>query len=458
MKNQPDPHGLDDLDWEAIRKQRTVRLSIAKRSFFWFFHLYMGHYIKHSTADFQKEMMALASDPDVEQLVIMAFRESGKSTIITTALPLWAAIGCLNKKYIVIVSQTQHQAQQHLANIASELENNDLIRKDFWPYDYEENELGVSAIKLPKLGVRIIAVSREQGVRGLRHGPHRPDLVIADDVEDSRTVKSSEGRNRNFAWFTGELRTVNRKNFVFWSDDEVQAFKKKVDDSGIQVVAAATPLFKWYDYEDDPEVEHDNFGFNPRLSNDEKRQTIDKALAIAGQLKIPRLRIFSGLGTEDKPGLTFSRSKLLVYALEEAAKRNIDLYLENEPVCKVHARQDIIDLLGSNKHEHLKLWLDIANLIEIGEDVNPAFIRDVASRLEYIHVKDFVNEDSVKKYVPAGEGIIDYEQIMKCIYEVKKENIIVTVETHAQKNKVESSIASIIGTRNILEAAGVDYE
>ncbi len=256
----------------------------------------------------------------------------------------------------------------------------------------------------------------------------------------------------------GELRTVNRKNFVFWSDDEVQAFKKKVDDSGIQVVAAATPLFKWYDYEDDPEVEHDNFGFNPRLSNDEKRQTIDKALAIAEQLKIPRLRIFSGLGTEDKPGLTFSRSKLLVYALEEAAKRNIDLYLENEPVCKVHARQDIIDLLGSNKHEHLKLWLDIANLIEIGEDVNPAFIRDVASRLEYIHVKDFVNKDSVKKYVPAGEGIIDYEEIMKCIYEVKKENIIVTVETHAQKNKVESSVASIIGTRNILEAAGVDYE
>lgn len=215
MKNQPDPHGLDDLDWEAIRKQRTVRLSIAKRSFFWFFHLYMGHYIKHSTADFQKEMMALASDPDVEQLVIMAFRESGKSTIITTALPLWAAIGCLNKKYIVIVSQTQHQAQQHLANIASELENNDLIRKDFWPYDYEENELGVSAIKLPKLGVRIIAVSREQGVRGLRHGPHRPDLVIADDVEDSRTVKSSEGRNRNFVWFTGELLPIGSDNTKF---------------------------------------------------------------------------------------------------------------------------------------------------------------------------------------------------------------------------------------------------
>lgn len=196
---------LTDSEWEKIRSQRAVRLSIAKNSFYWFFHLYMGHYIKYPTAEFQKQMMADVTNPDIEQLVIVAFRESGKSTIITTALPLWAAIGEMQKKYIVIVSQTQNQAQQHLANIVQELEINDLIRKDFWPYDYEENETGVSAIELPRLGVRIIAVSREQGVRGLRHGSHRPDLIIADDVEDSRTVKTREGRDRNYAWFTGEL-------------------------------------------------------------------------------------------------------------------------------------------------------------------------------------------------------------------------------------------------------------
>tara|TARA_B100001105_G_scaffold254626_1_gene250968 strand:+ start:315 stop:1805 length:1491 start_codon:yes stop_codon:yes gene_type:complete len=206
---------LTDIEWENIRSQRAVRLSIARNSFYWFFHLYMGHYIKYPTAEFQKQMMADVTNPDIEQLVIVAFRESGKSTIITTALPLWAAIGEMQKKYIVIVSQTQNQAQQHLANIVQELETNDLIRKDFWPYDYEENETGVSAIKLPRLGVRIIAVSREQGVRGLRHGPHRPDLIIADDVEDSRTVKTREGRDRNFAWFTGELLPLGSDNTKF---------------------------------------------------------------------------------------------------------------------------------------------------------------------------------------------------------------------------------------------------
>ena len=205
MVNLKNKDKLSDLDWEKIRKYRSVRMSLTKKSFFWFFHIYMGHYISHPTAGFQRQMMAEASDPNLEHLIIVAFRESGKSTIMTTALPLWASIGELKKKYIVIVSQTQHQAQQHLANIVHELESNELIQKDFWPYDYEENELGVSAIKLPKLGVRIIAVSREQGVRGLRHGQHRPDLIIADDVEDSRTVKNSDSRNRNFSWFTGEL-------------------------------------------------------------------------------------------------------------------------------------------------------------------------------------------------------------------------------------------------------------
>lgn len=205
MNKQANNDKMSNLDWEAIRQQRAIRLKISGESLYWFFHLYFGHYIKFPTASFQREMMSLASDPDIEQLVIVAFRESGKSTIISTALPLWSVIGQLQKKYIVIVSQTQYQAQQHLANVAQELEGNELIRKDFWPYDYEQNELGVSAINLPKFGARIIAVSREQGVRGLRHGPHRPDLIIADDVEDSRTVKNSDSRNRNFAWFTGEL-------------------------------------------------------------------------------------------------------------------------------------------------------------------------------------------------------------------------------------------------------------
>jgi predicted phage terminase large subunit-like protein len=206
---------INNAEWDKMRQNRAVRQAICSQSFYWFFHLYFGHYIEYPTADFQRELMELASQPSIEHLVVMAFRESGKSTIITTAFPLWAVMGNLQKKYVVIVSQTQNQAQQHLKNVAAELESNNLISKDFMPYDYEDNELGVSAINLPKFGARIIAVSREQGVRGLRHGPHRPDLIISDDVEDSNSVKTSEGRKKTYDWFTGELLPLGTEKTKF---------------------------------------------------------------------------------------------------------------------------------------------------------------------------------------------------------------------------------------------------
>ncbi len=42
-------------------------------------------------------------------------------------------------------------------------------------------------------------------MRGIRHGSIRPDLIIADDVEDVQSVKTKQGRNKTFEWFTSEI-------------------------------------------------------------------------------------------------------------------------------------------------------------------------------------------------------------------------------------------------------------
>lgn len=277
-----------------------------------------------------------------------------------------------------------------------------------------------------------------------------------DEISDNLDEAIGHMQQQNVAY--GELRTVNKKNFVFWTDDEVRDFKAKIDASGIELVAAATPLFKWYDNDDDPEVIHDSFGFNPRLSNEEKKLVIDRAIDIARRLAIPRLRIFSGLGNVADAGITFAKNGLLDYALNLAQTCGIDLYIENEPVCKVNKKSDLIDLLDNNQTPNLKLWLDVSNLLELGEEIDSDFIVRVATRLEYIHVKDYLNDNGNKNYVPAGQGVIDYRSIMSTVYKYKPENIVVTVETHAKSNKVESSIASIVGTREIFNLIGVDYE
>lgn len=275
---------------------------------------------------------------------------------------------------------------------------------------------------------------------------------ISDDLDTAIQTMQDQGIQY------GELRTVRKKNFVFWDQKEIQAFRNTIAASGITLVAAATPLFKWYDNPDDPEIKHDSFGFNPRLSLDEKRKAIDRAISIAHQLSIPRLRIFSGLGKTEDAGVHFGNSELLRYALTLADQYSVDLYIENEPVCKVHTKQEIIHLLDTNTHARLKLWLDIANLVELSEDIDVEFVERISTRLGYIHIKDFTRQGNTLHYVPAGQGTVPYDKILKTLYASRPENIVVTVETHAKADTVEASIASIMGTRQILRNTGASYE
>lgn len=177
-----------DLDFDVLRNQRSVRMELARSSHYYFFHLYMGLYVKYPTAPFQRELYAITEDESIKHSVIVAFRGSGKSTIVTMSYPMWAVLGKQQKKFVVLISQTQPQARMHLVNIRREFESNELLRKDYGPMEEESDEWGNMALVLPKLGARIIAVSSEQSIRGIRFGAHRPDLIIADDVEDMSSV------------------------------------------------------------------------------------------------------------------------------------------------------------------------------------------------------------------------------------------------------------------------------
>ena len=47
-------------------------------------------------------------------------------------------------------------------------------------------------------------ISVDQSTRGIRHGNFRPELIIADDIEDIQSV-TREGRDKLFEWFTKEI-------------------------------------------------------------------------------------------------------------------------------------------------------------------------------------------------------------------------------------------------------------
>ncbi|MEI7890546.1 MAG: hypothetical protein WCI36_01120 [bacterium] len=190
---------------DKMIKDKAIRVAITKESHFMFFHLYFAHYVKYPTADFQREIFALTEDTSVKNLFVVAFRGSAKSTIITTSYPIWAILGEQQKKFVVILSQTRNQARQHMGNIKYELENNELLKNDLGPFKESSDEWGMATLVFPKLNARISVASYEQSVRGLRHGQHRPDLIIGDDVEDLNSTRTREGRDKTHRWLTGEI-------------------------------------------------------------------------------------------------------------------------------------------------------------------------------------------------------------------------------------------------------------
>lgn len=197
---------------EHILSDQIARRAIVKESHYWFFHLYFSTYVKYPTAEFQKEMFRISEDEDTKMAVIVAFRGSAKSTIMTMSYPLWAVLGKLQTKCVVIISQTQNQARSHFSNLKRELEGNDFLQADLGPFQDESDEWGSFSLSLPCFNARIIAASTEQSIRGIRHGASRPDLIICDDVEDISSVKTRDNREKMHSWFRGEILPLGDKN------------------------------------------------------------------------------------------------------------------------------------------------------------------------------------------------------------------------------------------------------
>jgi hypothetical protein len=190
---------------KKVVNDRLFRKALCRESFYWFIHTYLPHYITYATADFQREILSLLQDESQQTVAFVAFRGSGKSTIATLAYVIWAMAGNPNKKYILLISQTQQLCRQILTNIKQELEYNDLLVSDFGPFSEEADEWRINSLVIPQYGTRITAISSSESIRGLRHKQFRPDLVIADDVEDLELVKNRDNRDKIWNWLTSEV-------------------------------------------------------------------------------------------------------------------------------------------------------------------------------------------------------------------------------------------------------------
>lgn len=232
-------------------KDSKVRVAITKKSHRYFFHFYFAHYVHYPTAHFHNEIFDLTEHEDLGNFFVVAFRGCGKSTILTTSYPIWSILGVQQKKFVLILCQTQNQAKQHMMNLRRELENNELLKHDLGPFKEESDEWGSFSLVFSNSNARITAASSEQSIRGLRHNQYRPDLIIGDDIENIASTKTRESRNKTYEWLTGEVIPAGDRNTrlvivgnLLHEDSLLMRIKEDVEQGMIDGIFKEYPLMK----------------------------------------------------------------------------------------------------------------------------------------------------------------------------------------------------------------------
>jgi len=160
---------------------------------------------------FHKEIWELCCSND-KFVAISAPRGHAKSTAVTLGYGL-ATLLFRERKFMLLVSDTESQASLFLGTFVQELqENDDLIEL----FNIKKNDKGlVEFVKGSSTDIivecndghrfRIIAKGAEQKLRGLIWNGSRPDIIICDDMENDELVMNKERREKMRRWFQGAL-------------------------------------------------------------------------------------------------------------------------------------------------------------------------------------------------------------------------------------------------------------
>jgi len=186
---------LAELIGKTHDPERRARLKRAKADFGYFCTYYLPEHLSLAPAKFHHEIYELLMRES--RVAVAAPREHAKSTVVNLGFVLYAICFKL-KHFIVIVSDTDTQARYFLWSIKTELESNQRISQDFG--DLVSDQKWTEGDFITGNNVRVLARGTGASMRGLRHGSHRPDLVIGDDLENDEAVGTLLQRQKTENW------------------------------------------------------------------------------------------------------------------------------------------------------------------------------------------------------------------------------------------------------------------
>ena len=169
-----------------------------------FARAYFPHYLAHACTDadvhvfLYRRLASMTLERGGVLLSIAAPRGEGKSTIVSLIFVLWRLLYGYSR-YALLFSDSYDQAVSFVEAIKTELMSNKRIAVDF-PLISGRGIVWRRGVIVTRDGRKVEGLGSGKRVRGLRHGPHRPDLVVLDDIENDGHVSSAAQRDKLEDW------------------------------------------------------------------------------------------------------------------------------------------------------------------------------------------------------------------------------------------------------------------
>jgi sugar phosphate isomerase/epimerase len=250
-----------------------------------------------------------------------------------------------------------------------------------------------------------------------------------------------------------DMRTVGGRNLLAMTLAEVAAIAAMLKSAGLEVPTFVSPLLKWPATAGTSSAGPVDFAFDPAQCP--QKDVFAHAFDIAAALGAARIRVFShlrhaGFAPRDLLG-TFDR------LIELAARHDIIVELENEPVCNLGSVAELAHFFRALPWPAIRLrpLVDIGNSYAMEAPPAEADIALLAPRVDLIHLKD--RNTAAKRTVPLGDGNVPWgKELRRLLAGVEASEVVASIETHCPDDGRNATARSVQGLRRIAGEIGVE--
>jgi hypothetical protein len=147
------------------------------------------------------------------------FRESAKSAYVLKAYPIYKLnYPTRQSRYIVIIKQNQDLASAKLTEIITEYKTNKATSFNLLQTHKESAQVFEATVRgkgFLSTRVRIEAYGKGASVRGLSWNNQRPQIIIADDIQDLEDSQSDTVLEKDWNWWLSDVMFLAKTGRVF---------------------------------------------------------------------------------------------------------------------------------------------------------------------------------------------------------------------------------------------------